>query len=371
MRNLGGGWELFEDRASGAGGDARVDPRSHVDGKGQTRTTGRLLAGIVACALLVLAMGCSETQESRISFVSDRDGNPEIYTMNGDGSEQTRLTVNNALDERPRWSPDRTWVAFVSEESGDREINRLRVGSDEASPERLTHSPGADYLHWWSPDGSRIAFISERTGRPEVYLIDADGSKTSITRITSGDSAGLGLDGWSADGRWLAFVPGGNGDLPGIMARNPDGVNLMRLTSFKDYDARWSPDNRMIVFTSERDGNREIYIMNSDGSSQTRLTHNDSPDYTPSWSPDGMKIVFVSERDGNAEIYVMGADGGGVSRHTINGAADESPVWSPDGKQIAFVSYIYGTSEIFVMDAAGRNQTRLTNNNANDTDPAW
>ena len=361
----------MEDRSSGAGGAARVTPRSREYGKRPVQAKGRLLAGTIVCALVLLAVGCSETQESRISFVSDRDGNPEIYVMNGDGSEQTRLTMNNALDERPRWSPDRKWVAFVSEESGDMEINRLRVASEEASPQRLTHSPGHDYLHWWSPDGSRIAFISERTGRPEIFTIGADGSKTSITQITSGDATNLGLDGWSADGRWLAFEPSGEGEASGILARNPDGVNLVRLTSFRDYDARWSPDNRNIVFTSERDGNQEIYVMNSDGSSQTRLTHNDSPDYTPSWSPDGSKLTFVSERDGNPEVYLMGADGAGVSRYTTNDAVDESPVWSPDGKKIAFVSYIYGTGEIFVMDAAGRNQTRLTSNNANDTNPNW
>jgi Tol biopolymer transport system component len=331
----------------------------------------RLLAAVVGGAMVLLAMGCSGGGEPTLAFVSDRDGNPEIYTANVDGSEQQRLTFNNAVDSRPMWSPDRKWVAFVSEESGDREINRLQVGQDEASPQRLTHSPGADHMHWWSPDGSRIAFVSERLGRPDVYVIDADGSKTGITRITSGDSVVLRLDGWSSDGRWLAFVPDTNGESPGIMARNPDGVNLMRLTSFQDYGARWSPDNSKIVFTSERDGNQEIYVMNSDGSSQTRLTHNDSPDYTPSWSPDGLKLAFVSERDGNPEVYVMKADGAGVSRYTANEVVDESPVWSPDGKRLAFVSYIYSTGEIFVMEIESRNQTRLTNNNANDTDPVW
>ncbi|MCE2403896.1 MAG: PD40 domain-containing protein [Dehalococcoidia bacterium] len=344
---------------------------SRSNGNGPVRLGLRLLASVAGGAMLLLAMGCSSGEDPKLAFVSDRDGNPEIYTVNVDGSEQTRLTVNNAVDSRPLWSPDRKWVAFVSEESGDPEINRLQVGPDEAKPQRLTHSPGDDHMHWWSPDGSRIAFISDRSGQPEVYVIGADGSKTGITRITSGEFAELRLDGWSSDGRWLAFVPNTSEEGPGIMIRNPDGVNLMRLTSFQDYDARWSPDNRKIVYTSERDGNQEIYVMNSDGSSQTRLTHNDSPDHSPSWSPDGLKIAFVSERDGNQEIYVMKADGAGVTRYTANDAVDESPVWSPDGKKLAFVSYIYNTGEIFVMNIADRNQTRLTNNNANDTDPVW
>ena len=70
----------------------------------------------------------------------------------------------------------------------------------------------------------------------------------------------------------------------------------------------FSGNSSMIVFESDRDGNTEIYVMNTDGSNETRLTHNDAQDISPSWSPDGSKIAFSSDRDGNAEIYVMMAD---------------------------------------------------------------
>src|ERR687885_671464 len=86
----------------------------------------------------------------------------------------------------------------------------------------------------------------------------------------------------------------------------------------------------------------EIYIMNADGSKQTRLTDNNAYDREPSWSPDGKKIAFVTNRDDhksdNGEIYNMNADGSGVTRLTNSSADDESPSWSPDGKKIAFVS---------------------------------
>ena len=367
--------KVLRDNSKGAGSAPGTAPRSsfHVEGhaEGLLRLGRRLLIGVVGGATLLLAAACFGGQEAKLAFVSDRDGNPEIYTMNADGSEQTRHTTNNAVDERPRWSPDRKWIAFVSEESGDREINRLQAGYEEAVPQRLTHSPGADHMHWWSPDGSRIAFVSERLGTPDVYVISADGSTADTTRVTWGGATDTRLDGWSSDGRWLAFVADVDGEPPGIMARNPDGVNLARLTGFQDYDARWSPDNGKIVFTSERDGNQEIYVMEADGSGQRRLTANDSPDYGASWSPDGSKLAFISERDGNPEIYVMEADGSRVSRHTSNQVVDESPVWSPDGKKLAFVSYVYGTAEIFVEDVESREQTRLTHNDANDTAPAW
>jgi Tol biopolymer transport system component len=83
--------------------------------------------------------------------------------------------------------------------------------------------------------------------------------------------------------------------------------------------------NGKIIFTSDRDGNDEIYVMNTDGSGQTNLTNNPATDSRPAWSPDGLKIVFTSSRDDNSEIYVMNADGSGQTRLTTNPATDISP----------------------------------------------
>ena len=124
-----------------------------------------------------------------------------------------------------------------------------------------------------------------------------------------------------------------------------------------------------IVFHSNRDGNYEIYKMNSDGSNQTRLTFNDEIyNGYPAWSPNGRQIVFYSGRAGASDIYVMDADGNNQRRLThIPNLIDEMPNWSPDGQQIAFVrcrvddhdqKHIYN---IFVMDADGGNVQQVTN----------
>ena len=328
-----------------------------------------IIATVLASLTVMMAAGCSAGDKEKIAFVSDRDGDPEIYVMDIDGSNQIPLTNNGALDAEPRVSADKKWILYISEESGDREINRVEITKEGPKINRLTNSPGADEMHRWSPDGTRIAFVSNRDGHPEIYLMNANGS--NFTRVTSGDYARIQLSGWSPDGRWLAFILEGSSEEPGIITRNPDGVNKRRLTSDQDIDSAWSPDGETIAFTSERDGNPEIYVMDSNGTSQDRLTNNTTPDLQPTWSPDGKKLAFVSERDGNPEIYVMNADGSAVTRHTFNDAKDELPAWSRDGKKIAFVSYLYGTGEIFVMHADGSNQTRLTNNSANDTQPAW
>jgi Tol biopolymer transport system component len=132
-----------------------------------------------------------------------------------------------------------------------------------------------------------------------------------------------------------------------------------------------SPDGTKIAFTSDRDGNYEIYVMNADGTGATRLTTNAAMDVGPTWSPDGRKIAFMSDRDGDGEIYVMNADGSSVVQLTTNAASDGSPAWSPNGKQIAFASERDGNREIYVMNADGSGQTRLTNDPAYDDEPAW
>src|SRR5256884_7765233 len=113
-----------------------------------------------------------------------------------------------------------------------------------------------------------------------------------------------------------------------------------------------TPTSR-IAFTSDRDGNAEIYAMDPDGLALSRLTNNAAPDSSPSWSPDGRHIAFASMRDGNSEIYGMNADGSAPTRLTDNPAADPEPSWSPDGPRIACSSTPGCNSEIYVMNADG------------------
>ena len=123
---------------------------------------------------------------------------------------------------------------------------------------------------------------------------------------------------------------------------------IRRLTYnlYDDYTPAWSPDGRSIAFTSNQGrgpyDSYDIYVINSDGSNQRRLTNNTfmpGADFSPTWSPDGRSIVFTSKRDrdsNNYEIYVMGADGSNQRRLTNNSDNDFAPSWSPDGRLIAF-----------------------------------
>ncbi|HEV2766012.1 MAG TPA: hypothetical protein VGV38_23710, partial [Pyrinomonadaceae bacterium] len=129
--------------------------------------------------------------------------------------------------------------------------------------------------------------------------------------------------------------------------------------------------NGRIAFTSDRDGNAEIYLMDADGSNPVRLTFTDAPEDNAAISPDGRKIAFGSARDGNWEIYVMGVDGSNQVRLTNNTTDDAYPTWSPDGKQIAFQSWRDGNSEIYTMYADGYGQANVTKHPAEDWDASW
>jgi dipeptidyl aminopeptidase/acylaminoacyl peptidase len=140
------------------------------------------------------------------------------------------------------------------------------------------------------------------------------------------------------------------------------GSNIQRLQQM---------GNGKIAYTSDRDGNEEIYAMHADGTWQSRLTTNAATDRMPAWSPDGAKIAFASNRDGNFEIYTMNANGTGVIRLVSSAGTDFQPAWSPDGKRIAFASNRDGNYEIYVMNANGSGQTRLTTNPYDDNNPCW
>ena len=92
------------------------------------------------------------------------------------------------------------------------------------------------------------------------------------------------------------------------------------------------------MFTSDMDGNPDIYVVNADGTDLTRIVNNPANDVLPAWSPDGDEIAFVSDRDGNNDIYVMNADGSNVKRLTNDPNEDYFPGWSPDSEWIVFSS---------------------------------
>ncbi|MDI6791644.1 MAG: fibronectin type III domain-containing protein, partial [bacterium] len=265
------------------------------------------------------------TEAGKIAFVSDRDGNAEIYAMSIDGQNQSNLTNNDtAQDKAPAISPDGYRIAFASNRSSIQyEIYTMSAGG--LNPTRLTNNSADDNYPVFSPNGNKIAFESARDGNYEIYIMDANGSNQ--TNLTN----------------------------------NP----------YWDQHPTFSPDGTRIAFTSMRDGDYEIWIMNVDGSVPAKLTDNIATDYYPSFGPDG-RIVFVSTRNGNEEIYVMNSDGTAQTGLTNNPAIDRYPCFSPNGSRITFnTNRDGGGYRVYVMDADGSNPAPLTIHPSDNYDPYW
>lgn len=205
--------------------------------------------------------------------------------------------------------------------------------------------------------------------------MNADGSNP--TRLTD-DIAWDSCSEWSPDGQQIAFTSDRNGNV-NIYVMDADGNDLKQLTDLDhaSYPA-WSPDGRRIAFMSVRRlGDYDIYVMNADGSDLTRLAEGlDFGDWADwdgwwvlmrpreqlSWSPNGEHLLTMSGHDGSLSIYVVNADGGGLTRLTDSSSTDWFPSWSPDGRRIAFCSNRESGDhnyDIYVMDAEGSNLTRL------------
>lgn len=218
----------------------------------------------------------------------------------------------------------------------------------------------------WSPDGERILFSSHRDGDFDLYVMDSGGS--NMVLVTDNDQLDSSAD-WSPVGSMIAFdrVIDDDGDFADVDETDFAQVfvaefgtpirDAKQLTSVEpNAKPRWSPDGTRIAFLSWRDGNAEIYLMNSDGSEQTNLTRHPGWDVLPAWSPDGSKIAFVSDRDGVDAIYVMGADGSDPTRVSDDGTSATNPSWSADGRHILYTS---DEHVIYAIPAVGGERRRI------------
>jgi Tol biopolymer transport system component len=201
----------------------------------------------------------------------------------------------------------------------------------------------------FAPGGS-IVFASgyswiDTTISEDLYVISPAGGGLRLTSHPGFD----GEPSVSPDGMLVAFTSdrGGNRDLwivPGA------GGEAWQLTTHPglDSDPSWSPDGRRIAFTSDRSGNQDIWVMPALGGPATALTADPARDRDPSWSPDGELLAFTSDRSGNDDIWVVRVANGAVSQLTTDPTIDHRPAWSPDGERIAFVSGRSGYSHVWI-----------------------
>ena len=335
-------------------------------------TANRILSGCVMIAGLLstpnmatqLTTHPTASSVPRIAFASQRDGNWEIYTADGDGGRQTRVTKAEPQDRFPLWSPDGSRIAYGSQ-AGDR-WDLWVINADGTNPKILARDIVAKGHRQWSHDGTRIVFAADVGGDREILTVDVASGR--LGRLTT--SAG------------------------------------------EDADPSWSPSDSLIVFSSKRSGDGDIFVMRPDGTRQQQLTTNDVPDVSPQWSPDGARIAYISGQVAERDVFVVHARDARVERLTTGAQAtsdgakwsssglylavqtstagydielirmsdrkrwtlagtpsyDGQFSWSPAGERIAFISARDGVEAVYVADLAGK-PTRLTTSPS--LNPVW
>lgn len=270
-----------------------------------------------------------------LSFLSTRDGNFEIYTMTADGNNVTNLTNHKSLDFWSSWSPDGKYILFYSNRDGNNEIYRMNAnGQNQVN---ISNHPSNDYLPCWSPDGKQLLFTSDRDNKNrEIYKMDIDGS--NCVRLTFNDLFEE-VPTWSKDGKKVLFTRQlvemvdtlqiTNGE---IFVMDSSGKNDKRLTFRKGYDsgAKFSPDGKKIAFYGQNeDKNFEIFVMKSDGSEIQNLTNDILEDYSPDWSPNGNWLAYSSGTSKQYDVWLINLITKVKVRITNEPKRNETPVWRP------------------------------------------
>ncbi len=267
-----------------------------------------------------------------IAFVSNRDGNLEIYTMAADGSGQASVSQSTARDQDPAWSPDGSKIAFASDRAGSH-LDIWTMNADGSAKVNLTPLPDstesgeAGIEPAWSPDGTRIAYAYQG----DVWVMNAaDGSvKTNLTHDPALPAAGS-MPAWSPDGTRIAYVRGAD-----VWVMNAAGGGKTQLTTTTGASGTekypdWSPDGLRLTY--EKSG--QIWRMRADGTQQKAMTSGTGECGTrPAWSAVGTRIVFASQcftAPNGPDIFTARPDGTAVTRvPNASAAQDLDPAWQP------------------------------------------
>ncbi len=281
-------------------------------------------------------------------------------------AEFLQLTDTPELDGFPFWSPDGERIAYISFDPGTGDMTIRVMAADGTAGTDLTPAGSRDFFvtNPWSPDGKEILFISDRSGSYDLWVMNADG--TGPVQVTNGTNVVPWLHGprgyeaeWSPDGRMIAYTSCLFG-----------GADIREATA-DEHGGRAS----MNINLSEIRREADIWVVNSDGSGGRGLTSSGDA-LMPRWHPEGDRIAYLSRASGTAVIRVMNVDGSGGLQITPDGEDVLQFSWSPDGREILYAALTHDPASdnvsfgVRIVNADGSNMRRLTSENIDST-PIW
>lgn len=217
---------------------------------------------------------------------------------------------------------------------------------------------------------SRIAFTSDVTGFQEVYVADLLGD--AVRQITKHRRLTVSPR-FSPDGKLLTYTSYHTGN-PNLYITDLAQSKVTKAVSRRpglNLAPAWSPDGKTMAITLSEDGNPDLYLIDTQGKILRRLTSGSGINVSPSWSPDGKSLAFVSDRSGTPQVYTLDLRTSRSTRITFNGNDNSEPSWSPDGEWLTFTGLIDGSYHINIVRKDGSSLIQLTRFAGDHESPSW
>jgi len=283
-------------------------------------------AHVIADDVIGLFNDLRGSMASQIAFMHKNGDNQDLFLIDTDGRRRRQMTFSRTINLSPSWSPDSEFIAYSTLNTENWSVVMINVNTGQTVD--ITRWPGMNTSPSWSPvNPDIIALTSTRDGNAEIYTCRKNGN--NLRRLTNHfaiDSSPT----WSPDGSMIAFTSDRSG-LPKIYVMKSDGTNVRRLTGALDtYEDSpcWSPRGDLIAYVIMSDYGFDITTVNPSGDDMVMLTYGKGSNENPRWSPDGLKIVFTSNRLGGKNLFIMDWDGSDIRPLTKDGNSF-SPAWAP------------------------------------------
>lgn len=331
------------------------------------------LSVVIAVVTIVAACGGNNSGiEQPIAYITDSVPGP-LEMLDTDATV-SNISSDSVID--PKWAPNAARLAFIAGAS-DGEGTLMIWNRGENSIESIPGEFNAVTRHFWAPDSIRISFEAVIDDQSVIYVYAADGTNSAPVRVTSEPVGNIELGNWSGDNQWITLrLVTREGS--GIFRRNVDGVDEVRLTSGDDFAPRYSPDGSRVAFRRRlSNGSTDIFAVdalqanNGIAASATNLTNLTGNETTFAWSPNSRYIAFVTEKDGNSEIYSLDVETRSNTRLTQNRVQDLHPKWSRSGGNILFVSDADGDFDLFSLNFESGDQRRLHATDESELVASW